>query len=67
MTPDKSIESRPWFVFPTWTGVLPLLIDAIERQTDGADAARAELLQMAKALDDCNTRARNDHNPLHGV
>jgi len=37
---------------PTWSGIVPLLIAALEHGTDKArDAAKAELREMARAAD----------------
>lgn len=42
---------------PTWQGVLPLLIAALEDGTPvGKEMAQAELLRMAKAADAANGR-----------
>lgn len=60
MTPADSITSRPWFVCPSWASVVPLLADVIAypgAHEESTDAARAELLRLAQALDDWNERA----------
>jgi len=59
METKESITSRPWFICPTWASVVPLLVDAIARTSDhgeSADAARAELLRLARFVDEQNER-----------
>ena len=49
---EPSISERVVDITPTWAGVLPLLLAALENGTDKArQAAREELRTMAKAAD----------------
>lgn len=44
---------------PTWTAVMPVLLDIIENGNDEAKKiAREELLDLAKKVDDVNTKAK---------
>jgi hypothetical protein len=54
METKDSITARPWFICPSWTAVMPLLLDVIARNGDYGDesaAARAELMRLAAAMD----------------
>lgn len=60
MNTAQSITARPWFICPTWAAVVPLLADVLgrpEAHEESTDAARAELLRLAQALDAWNERA----------
>jgi hypothetical protein len=60
MNTAESITARRWFICPTWAGVVPLLADVIANphaHEESGDAARAELLRLAQALDEWNRRA----------
>lgn len=60
MKPADSVECRPWFCPPRWAEVMPLLIHSIQRdeiEPESAQAARVELLALARGLDAWNERA----------
>ena len=42
-------------ITPTWSGLMPALLNILESGTEeGKKAARAELLDLAKAVDEAN-------------
>lgn len=60
METKDSITARPWFICPSWTAVMPLLLDVIARNGDYGDeaaAARAELMRLAAAMDNYSNAA----------
>ena len=53
-------------ITPKWQGIMPLLVHTIKNGDKGAvDATIAELMKLAKAMDEANARmdeeARQDH------
>lgn len=57
-------EKKTLDLTPTWTAVLPLLLEALEKGTEeGKDIARDELKNMAKAADQWNDHVRNAKQP----
>lgn len=56
---DTTKTTSPIEATPTWSGVLPILIAALQDGTDqGRDLATKELRRMAKAADSWNARDR---------
>lgn len=57
---DTTKDTSPIEATPTWSGVLPLLIAALQDGTEEArDTATQELRRMAKAADLWNARDKS--------